>query len=215
MKKMRNILVLTMTLALLVCVLSGCESTADKIAALSGTWTMVEADTEEQALELLENIEAYDEEIALADLGSLEYVQIVTFTQEQTYSFGYDVEATRDCVKTFYDNYFAALFQSRATLNEAYGTEFDAMTQEEFLQFYADLYGFETYEALLTHITDVAYDYEGMQTPWETGTYTIKGDDIMCTIDGQTQAESLGYAIDGSTLTLTYSNAVEVYTREN
>ena len=213
--KKYGFLALIFVLALLAGFLSGCESTADKVEALSGTWTLVAQDSRDQAVSLLENIEAYEEEIALADLESLYYVQTAVFTQDLAYSFGYDAEATRQCVYEFYDGYFAALYAGRTSLNASYDYSFDELSQEEFLQFYADLYGYATYEELLVSITDKAYNYDSLAEPWETGTYTIKGDDIMCTITGADYAESLGYQIEGNRLTLTFSNLVEVYTKSN
>ena len=151
----------------------------------------------------------------MADLTTLTYKQNVVFTAEKTYHFVYDVEGTIACVREFFVETFAALYEGRATLNEVYGQEFDQMTEAEFQQFYADLYSAENFETLMDQMAEGAYNYEKMAEPWETGTYSIKGDDIMCTITGETQAEALGYSIENDELTLTYSDAVEVYTRAN
>lgn len=213
MKIIKRILVLSLAALLVMGLFAGCESEADKIAVLAGTWTMVGQDSEEEAKELLENIDLYEEEIALADLTTLTYKQNVVFTAEKTYHFVYDVEGTIACVREFFVETFAALYEGRATLNEVYGQEFDQMTEAEFQQFYADLYSAENFEALMDQVAEGAYNYEKMAEPWETGTYSIKGDDIMCTITGETQAEALGYSIEDDELTLTYSDAVEVYTR--
>ena len=203
MKTIKRILALSLAALLVMGLFAGCESEADKIAVLAGTWTMVGQDSEEEAKELLENIDLYEEEIAMADLTTLTYKQNVVFTAEKTYHFVYDVEGTIACVREFFVETFAALYEGRATLNEVYGQEFDQMTEAEFQQFYADLYSAENFETLM----------DQMAEPWETGTYSIKGDDIMCTITGETQAEALGYSIENDELTLTYSDAVEVYTR--
>lgn len=213
MKTIKRILALSLAALLVMGLFAGCESEADKIAVLAGTWTMVGQDSEEEAKELLENIDLYEEEIAMADLTTLTYKQNVVFTAEKTYHFVYDVEGTIACVREFFVETFAALYEGRATLNEVYGQEFDQMTEAEFQQFYADLYSAENFETLMDQMAEGAYNYEKMAEPWETGTYSIKGDDIMCTITGETQAEALGYSIENDELTLTYSDAVEVYTR--
>ena len=213
MKTIKRILALSLAALLVMGLFAGCESEADKIAVLAGTWTMVGQDSEEEAKELLENIDLYEEEIAMADLTTLTYKQNVVFTAEKTYHFVYDVEGTIACVREFFVETFAALYEGRATLNEVYGQEFDQMTEAEFQQFYADLYSAENFETLMDQMAEGAYNYEKMAEPWETGTYSIKGDDIMCTITGETQAEALGYSIDNEELTLTYSDAVVVYTR--
>ena len=56
--KKYGFLALIFVLALLAGFLSGCESTADKVEALSGTWTMTEQDSRDQAVSLRENIVA-------------------------------------------------------------------------------------------------------------------------------------------------------------
>lgn len=188
-------------------------SCASRYEEVSGSWSSTLKDTPEQARALLEHIDAYEEEIAAADLDSLEYVKTVTFDMEKQYRFGYDVEATRQCVRNFYDGFFNDLYEARTTLNDAYGMDFDAMSKEDFLLFYAEIYGYSTYAELLDDLVENSYDFEELSKPTEVGTYSFEGNRIMCTILGDTQAESLIYAIDGDELTLTYSNAVEVYTR--
>ena len=66
---------------------------------------------------------------------------------------------------------------------------------------------------MIEEMTAVGYDYDSLSGKLETGTYYIDGNDIMCTITGQTMAESLGYKVDGNTLTLIYADGTEVYTR--
>lgn len=87
------------------------------------------------------------------------------------------------------------------------------MTKEEFLGFYAEIYAAADGDAVLDLFVDNAY--EALAEDWETGTYTIRLNQIMCTITGGTGAEALKYSIDGDTLVLTYVNAVETYTRSN
>lgn len=214
MRKLNKLIALALAVLMLSAVLCGCESNQEKIEALSGTWSLTADDSEEQALALLENIDLYEEEIALVDLTTLDYVKIVTFDTNLNYSFGFDVEATKACVHSYYAEVFDTLYEKRTSLNDVYGLEFDAVSYDEFLLFYAELYGFTSFDSLLTYITDIAYDYDALQEPMETGTYTISGSKIMCTITGESQAESLGYSINGTTLTLTYIDAVEVYTKD-
>lgn len=217
MKKISKLILLVLAAAMLVGMISGCETMESKmqakIEALAGKWTLVEQESEEQAQILLENIDAYEEEIALADLSSLSYVRLVEFDTEKNYRFAFDVEGTKACVRAFYAGYFEALYAGRASLNDAYGMEFDTMTEEEFQQFFAEVYGYDEFEPMLDYFAEVAYDYDSLGEDLETGTFTIVGDDIMCTITGETEAESLGYTLEGDVLTLTYADAVEVYSR--
>lgn len=213
MKIFRKLMLLVLAVAMLACMTAGCESTQDKIDALAGSWTMVTDDTESQALILLENIDFYEEEIALVDMTALDYVKRVEFTTGMTYRFVVDADGTKTCVREFFEGVFNSLYENRAALNEVYGMEFDPMTREQFEQFYADLYEYADFTAMLDEFAGNAYDYEAFDEPLETGTYTIVGDQIMCTMTGDSRAESLGYGISGDRLTLTYSNDVEVYTK--
>lgn len=213
MKIFSRIILLCLVVSMTLGLLTGCETTQEKIAALSGTWTMVVNDTEEEALELLKSIEMYEEEIALIDLTSLKYVQLVEFTTEKTYRFSFDAEATRACIREFFANAFDALYAGRSTLNEVYQTSFDEMTEEEFKEYYRLIYDVDSFETMLDVFADSAYDYEALAEDWETGTYNIRFNEIHCTITGETQAESLKYSINGGTLVLTYIDGVETYTR--
>jgi len=215
MKQMRKILAAAVAVLMAAGILSGCSLLGGiKLEELEGTWCMVKEDTREEAMSLLENIEAYEEEIALADLDSLEYVKVVHFASNKTYYYGYDVEGTKACVRDFYDRYFNALYQGRSTLNEAYGEVFDDMSQAEFRQYYAELYGYTDYIELLDTFAEIAYDYEALEDPTETGTFQISGDEILCTITGENVEEAMGVKLDADTLTLTYIDGVEVYTRD-
>lgn len=208
-------LVVLLLAAILVLSLGACESAEEKMAKLAGTYTMTAVDTEEFFNSLMDSIEAYDEEIALADASSLKYVQLVTFDAEGNYSYAYDAAATEECVREFYAGYFAALYAGRTTLNDVYGGSFDDFTEEEFCQFYAELYNCADYSELIDTLVDSAYDYSTLSEPWETGTYTISGNRILCTIEGEEEAEAMGYELDGDSLTLTYSDGEEVYTKVN
>lgn len=189
---------------------SGCESTADKMAALSGTWIMIEQDSMEQADVLLKNIDLYEQELALADNSSLRYAWIYEFDTEGNFRQADDIEATKQLVREFYNGVFDDLYEGRASLASLYEQDLSNMTKEEMQQFYAELYGYETYEALLDRFVNAAYKYDEW-TDYRNGTYTIKGN-ILDIQDGS-EAYTLKYEINGDTLTITYSDAVEVYTR--
>jgi len=120
------------------------------------------------------------------------------------------------CVRSFYEDYFANLYEGRTTLNEAYGVSFDEMTEEEFRQFYVELYEFVTYDEMLDHFAEIAYNYESLETPLEEGTYTLKGDRIRCTATGEYDSGDIKAMVTGDNdehLVLTYSDGVENYDR--
>src|SRR5699024_1738941 len=59
----------------------------EQMGALCGVWEMEVSVPREDVRSLLENNDFYDEEISLADLGTLSYLQTVTFREDGTYSF--------------------------------------------------------------------------------------------------------------------------------
>lgn len=204
-------LVLAAVLVLCLCLTACSNSSKEKMDALAGTYTMTYTESEEWFDELMDSIDAYDEEIALVDKSTLKAVQTVTFDAQGNYSFSDDAEGTRACVRSFYEGYFDALYAGRTTLNAKYEKTFDNMTLAEFRQFFAETYNCENYEALLTTITNNAHQYDNMADPWETGTYTIRANRIYFTISGEKEAEFITYTLTGDTLTLTYSDGEQVY----
>lgn len=216
MKKANAILSLILVAVLLCGMLSGCSMIeAKKIELLAGSWVSITPDSEENARVLLEGVEFYEEEIALVDLSSLNEAILVEFRPDHTYRFAYDLDALRGCVRDFYLGAFASLYENRASLNEVYGVDFTSMSEAEFQQFYAEIYGYSSFDAMVSYMADIGYDYESLSADLETGTYAIKGSDIMCTITGEREAEALGYKIDGNTLILIFSDGTEYYTRTN
>lgn len=216
MKIMKRLLALSLSLLLAV-TFFGCDTTQQKIEALTGVYTATVADTEEQAKMLVENVDFYEEEIALLDMTSLECVKLVEFQADKTYRFSFDVDGTMECVRDFYLRAFENLYEGRTALNAVYsdwGVTFDDMTNDEFQAFYAELYEQTDFEALIDAFVETSYDTDKLGEDTETGTYDIVGNRIMCTIDGETEAEGMLYNLSGDSLKLTYSNAVENYTRK-
>jgi len=198
-----------------LCLFTACgESAEEKMAKLCGTWTMTEAEDEELTEQILTNCDFYEEEIALANLTSLNFVQLVEFKEDGTYSYVYDIEATKAEARTFFKGVFDALYENRADIDKLYSDNLTDMSKDDFFAFYAKLYSHDTYDDLIFALADGAYTYDDMATPWEIGTFVIEDDLIMCTVDGKTEAEGMGYKIKDDTLTLTYTNGTEVYTRK-
>lgn len=191
------------------------ESNKDLSAELAGTYSVTLVDTEEQALILLNNIEAYEEETALADLTSLKEVKTVWFGSQGSYTFGYDIEATKACVREFYRQYFAALYAGRTALNEVYETNLDDMSDTAFYQYIAEMYGRADYEALLNDLTESSYNYNDLKVPYETGTYRIKDGKIYLTITGEDEETYVEYTLEEGTLTLGFSDEDIVYKKVN
>ena len=213
MKKYTKILSLAAAILMIAVLFCGCESEEKKVASLAGTWYLTISDTETTAQALLENVDFYPEEIACVDLTTLTSVKTVKFTEEKTYSFDYDADSTRTCTRAFFEAAFDAMYENRASLGQLYDVDFEPTSKEEFRQFYADLYSTADYSGLLDALADNGYDFEELAKPWEEGTYSIKGNIIAMTIVGESAADTLKYSIENDTLTLTYADGVEVYSR--
>ena len=88
-------------------------------------------------------------------------------------------------------------------------------SKEEFQQFYADLYQETDFDTFLTNRANDAFYYG---EAYETGTFYIKDNAMMMTEDPKagelpTGEESLPYTIDGISLTLRYTDATHIYSR--
>ena len=211
----KKILAAVLSLCLLAAVLSGCGFGKKSVDPV-GVWSMDVQDTPEQAKILLEAIDVYEEEIALADLNSLIYVKQAHFREDGTFAFYVDAEGTKAGVRGFYDGFFRTLYENRTGLNEVYGKTFDDMTEADFLQFYAALYGYESYTVMAETLADGAYRYEVFDAPAKEGTYTVRGDVILCTAAGEQEPSGIQVVISGDSgeyLTMVYADGEETYTR--
>ena len=184
----------------------------EQMGALCGVWEMEVSVPREDVRSLLENNDFYDEEITLADLGTLSYLQTVTFREDGTYSFNVDKEASQALIDAFFRGMFQKLFAGRETLNEVYGVDFGQMDEAQFRQFYAELYETQDFEALIALFAENTLDLEGMQE-LETGSFKLKNGKIDFVTSSIDQEGVADYTIDGDKLTIEYIDGVEEYTR--
>lgn len=184
-----------------------------KIDDLAGTYVTQDYMDAESVEELLTDYEFYTEEIALIDLNTLYAPYYVEFDTDKNYTFYYDADGFRANVEAFLRQAFESMYAGREGLSEVYGEDFSVMSLAEFQNYYATLYSAESFDALMTTLADSAYDYDYVAQDKEVGTYTIEDDKILCTIAGHTNAEAMGYKLSGDTLTLTFTNMVQTYTR--
>ena len=203
---MKKFVALFLVIVMALTTFCACESREEKMQALSGTWLMIQDESPAQARLLLENIDLYEEEIAVADLNSLDYAWVYEFDAEGNYRQTEDVEHNKACVRSFYAGVFDALYENRETFADSYEVDIVNMTQEEMEQFYADMYGYDTFAALMDRFVENAYDYDSRQD-LQNGTYTIDDDMIV------TDLGTIVYEIQGDALILRYSDGVEFYTR--
>lgn len=219
MKKTYRILCLLLVAALSISLLAGCMS-QEKLDetvhnALRGTWKTEVPCSDETTQALLENIDLYDEEIALLEIAGPKLVKIAAF-EDGTYRFDIDANAVRENVRAFYANAFAVLYENRTELNELYEQTFDDMSQTDFEAYYAELYGYEDVAAMLDDFADNAFDYEAMAVI-ETGVYTAKAKDVIYCIPNESDASegTLQFSLGGDALNLRFSDGDEVYKRIN
>lgn len=184
-----------------------------QIEKLAGTYVTEKQFEDADVDELLADYDFYPEEIALVDLDPLTLPKYVRFQEDKTYTFYYDADGFKANVEALFRQAFAGMYAGRSQLSELYGMDMTAMTEGEFQSFYAELYSQESFDALISVLTEDAYDYSAIAADTEIGTFTIKEEQILCTISGTTTEESMGYKLEDGKLTLTYSNDTEVYTR--
>lgn len=236
MRKYTKILTLVISVLMVTALLCGCggkakepkphadtqdkavsetKSEAELMEALVGTWQMPVSQSESTAQTLLESIDLSPDEIACVDLTTLNLVKIVKFTTEKTYLFGYDPEATKACARTFFEGAFQAMYENRTSLNQLYDRDFASTSKEEFLQFYAELYGAADFPGLLDSLSANCYNYDMVAEPLEEGTYALREGVIEMTVLGQSTSDLLEYTLGSGVLMLTYVDGTEVYSRSN
>lgn len=180
---------------------------------LVGTWSLIAVDTPAQAEKLLSHSDLYEEEIAVVNKNNLCIVKTLQFSGDKTYRFGYDTEGTKACVRKFYTEVFSDLYTNRSALTGLYEEDISNLSQEDFYLFYAKLYGTDSFSGLIEKFTNISYDYQALAQNTEAGTYKIVGEKLLTTKTGESMPGALTYEIDGSTLTLHYSDATETYTK--
>ena len=211
MKKLISlILVLLLVTSLCACARL---SKIDYYSKVTGSWKMDYLKDTELQQELLTSIELYDQEIALVT-ARLHGIKIVTFNQDKTYTVSQPVEDNQACVREFFDRVFDSLYLGQEKLKGVYEQDISTMSEADFKQFYAQLYGAENYEALLDKLAENSFDWTKYGTT-EEGTYTIGSEKIKVDTDGTEYDGTLSYTVIGDTLTLTYADGTETYKKMN
>ena len=196
----------------MLCSLTACDLGGASMEQLCGQWQMTVYQDGDTAETVLTNVDFYPEEIALVDLQSLGCVMVVEFNEDKTYKYFFDIDATKEAVRTFFEGVMDDLYEGRQTLSASYQQDLSGMTKDGFNQFYVDLFGAESYDALIDSFVESSFDYSVLSATLEEGTFRIRLKDIYKTPEGKSE-ESMGFSIDGDTLTLTYVDGDEVYTK--
>ena len=208
---MKKQIAMILCCVLLLGSLAACES-VDYVAQVEGTWICA-VEQQEQKQKLMENMELYEEEMALVDT-KLFTAKTVTFNADKTYYFAEDPDRVKAHLRNFYSGLFQDLYEGRAALAECYDTDISQLSEEEFFQFYAELYGAKDYEALIPQLADNTYDYDAFEK-LEEGTFGIGSKGITVDTEGTENDGTISYTLKDGVLTLVYSDSTEVYTRHN
>ncbi len=202
-KQICIVLALVLTLSL-----AGCSLLPGN--PLVGAWVCRTEESAEYTRELLESFDLYEEEIALIQTP-LYTVKHLTLNRDKTYSYATRQETEVACLREFIYAIFDEMYAGRASLSDCYEWDMSGLSKEEFLQFYASLYETTDFDALVTLWIENSGTAIG---EYETGTYQIRFGKIhMNMADSEEGDGYVTYLLEGDTLTLTYSNSVEVYTR--
>ena len=211
---MKKVLCAVFAAVMAFCLLCGCSVIEESyLKDVVGGWTIKEPQDKTAITNLLMDNEFYPQELALVDT-SLYLTKTITFTQDKTYIYARPVSSNKVQIKAFYDGVFHDLYEGREALKECYDIDISTLSEEDFLQFYAELYEAENYEALLTKLTDTAYDYDSFGT-FETGTFEISSKILSLDTEGTDRDGTVSYKVNGDWLTLSFSDGTEHYTRIN
>lgn len=208
MKHVKRIVALILAAVMASCFLTGCL--IDPKEKLQGTWKTTIVASDESKEKLLANFDLYEEEIALAEDVPLRYVKLLTFYSSD-YRYSFDKSETIAYLRDYFQSMMDAIYEGRTALNNVYDVDFGAMTKSDFQQFYADLYEVADYNAL---VETFATDMLNMDEDIESGTYYVKSGKVYYKMKGDAEYEYCDYKVKGDTLTLNYSDVVEIYTKK-
>lgn len=200
--------------ALMLLSLAACDF--DYAGKLVGTWECQVEESDEQKAALMEQIELYEEEIALVD-STLYTVKTLTFTEDGTYEFNEDPDGVKMYVRQFFKDVFKDMYEGRAglaSLTDDYGVDLSQLSEDEFYAFYAELYGYATLDEMLDGFATEIYDYDSFESN-DHGTFTATSKYIDFDATDDELDGSVTYKLTDSTLTITYSDDTEIYTKSN
>ena len=208
-----------LAVALVIAVRAGVTTVVDKVfeansvKKLTGTYQMEDMLSADTAEEILTTNDFYAEEIALAELNSLSVPKFVEYHSDKTYTYYYDANGYRDNVEAFFRETFDRMYEGRVSLSSLYNADFTSMSKADFQAYYASLYSENSFDDLIATLANGCWDYEALSNDVEIGTYSIQDNKIIYTEQGSTLKEHVTYKLSGNSLSLTYSDGVENYTK--
>lgn len=202
-------------LAVLILIgLCGCGSGGKRAEMLQGTWECQKYFDGDAMLEVFVHMDLYEEEIALLDPAGIGYVESITFRPDMTYTIGCDTEQSVALAEQYFRDAMNTFYEHREELNICYGVSFGVMDQDNFNQFYANLYGVSDYEALIDMFVESTVDPAYLEEGTEHGVFRVTGRRIYCTADGESQSQYIPYSFEDDVLTLGFYLGDVEYTRK-
>ncbi len=212
-KRMFALLLAALTLCLCACG----KSDAERLAEVAGRWVTI-VPLEQSRLEgFYSRMDLSPEEIALCSGLEASYPYFIEYKDDVTYRQGADVAGARESLAQFVRDIFDTLYASRTALNDLYGVDFGPCTQEEFQMFYAELYGLQSYDALIQALADTTLDFNAMALSIEHGKFRFSAEKIYFKPNFETEEVYTVYEIleDGRMSILVEGNEKEIYTKVN
>ncbi|MBQ8238617.1 MAG: hypothetical protein IJZ39_10775 [Oscillospiraceae bacterium] len=208
---MKKIITLALAMALLCCCLAGCGGPQ---VDLTGRWESVFYYDADSVIAEFEAMEFYDEEIALLDAEAMGICEVLLLNEDLSYTMTCDAAKSRDMVEAYYRDAFAVFYENREQLQDLYDEDFAAMSEAEFNQFYAELYGAADFDALIDLVVGTVEDYAYLEEEPETGTFRISMNRIYFTIDGTNTEEYVTFTVaENGSLSLEYTDSTVTYTK--
>lgn len=181
---------------------------------VEGSWEYYDRNTTETKTKLLKNIDFTDEEIEIVKYIPSYYVLKYDFNVDGTYKEYYDKDKSFDEAEKFFNEVFEKIYKNRSEVSDYYKKQFKLdikkMSLKEFKEAMAKLYRVKDYEALLSHLIDIAYKDDAYEKILDEGNYTVDANKIY-TNNGSTY---ITYKItDEGRLVLKYSNKEKIFKR--
>lgn len=213
MKKARKVLAILLAVIILICTLSGCESSEKQAQKIVGVWVIPVEAEESLRRQQLESIGMTYVELSVLEHLSFSYEMFHAFNADGTYRLAIDSDSMHSAMKVFYNEVFDVLYDNLTVLEEAYDISFNGASREEFRQYYAEALDFTDYTEMIDYLVDNCFDYTALGADIAYGTYSVKGKRIIMEDEIGDRSGEVEYSLEGNTLTLYFTDGTEVYTK--
>ena len=207
------------TALLLLVALCSCGSNGRVPENLIGTWQTTERFNAERNTNFLKSFGFFDEEIEL--LNDIKFAAAKDFTlakggESDIYSFKYNEQRTREITKETFDKVFEKTFEGRETLSSIYRSNVETIKDvDKWKEYQSKNYGYSSYDEMIEDFVNCTItEYFGsdfFSKNLEEGTITVTEDKLITLPSGKEEKEEVAYSYKDGTMTLTYSNATEIY----